>query len=164
MEKLQPKIVEGRVCPKCGKALVYRKGKYGEFVGCSDYPNCPYIEKEQPVEVVNHVCPRCGNTLVVRKGKRGEFVGCSNYPHCNYMEDMDGNPLGQEKKTVEIPEDAPLCPQCGVGHLIEKKSRWGKTFIGCSNYPSCHYIQKDPNEEATPKKNYKRTYYRKKTK
>ena len=164
MEKLQPKIVEGRTCPKCGKALVYRKGKYGEFVGCSDYPNCTYIEKDQPDEIVDHVCPKCGSTLVIRKGKRGQFVGCSNYPKCNYMEDMDGNPLGQEKKPVEIPEDAPLCPECKVGHLIEKKSRWGKTFIGCSNYPTCHYIQKDPNEEAAPKKTFKKTYYRKKAK
>ena len=77
---------------------------------------------------------------------------------------MDGNPLGQEKKQVEIPEDAPLCPECKVGHLIEKKSRWGKTFIGCSNYPTCHYIQKDPNEEVALKKTFKKTYYRKKTK
>lgn len=149
MEKLQPKVVEGRVCPKCGKPLVYRKGRYGEFVGCSDYPNCNYIEKEQPDVIPDRVCPRCGGQLVKRKGKRGEFVGCSNYPSCTYMEDLQGNPLGTEKKPVEIPADAPLCPQCHVGHLIEKKSRWGKTFIGCSNYPACHYIQKDGN---APKK------------
>jgi DNA topoisomerase-1 len=162
MEKLQPKVVEGRVCPVCGKPLVYRKGRYGEFVGCSDYPNCTYIEKDQPDMVADHVCPRCGGQLVIRKGKKGQFVGCSNYPKCNYMEDMDGNPIGQEKKIVEIPEDAPLCPQCGVGHLIEKTSRWGKKFIGCSNYPACHYIQSDPNDPA-PRKSYRKTYYRKKS-
>lgn len=156
MEKLQPKIVEGRVCPQCGKPLVYRKGKYGEFIGCSDYPNCTYIEKEKPEEVLNRVCPRCGGKLVVRKGKRGQFVGCSNYPKCNYMEDMDGNPLGKEKKPVEIPPDAPLCPECHVGHLIEKTSRWGTKFIGCSNYPACHYIQKSDEDSKTTKKTYRK--------
>lgn len=159
MEKLQPKVVEGKVCPICGKPLVYRKGKYGEFVGCSDYPTCKYIEKETPDIVADHVCPRCGGELVVRNGKRGKFVGCKNYPTCNYMEDMDGNPLGVEKKPAEIPADAPLCPECHVGHLIEKTSRWGKKFTGCSNYPSCHYIVKDENYK--PKKNY-RSYKKKK--
>ncbi len=162
MEKLQPKVVEGRVCPMCGKPLVYRKGRYGEFVGCSDYPNCTYIEKQQPDVITTHVCPRCGGQLVKRKGKRGEFVGCSNYPHCTYMEDLNGNPLDTEKKTVEIPSDAPLCPVCKVGHLIEKTSRWGKKFIGCSNYPSCHYIQKDESEPSTGKKSSRRRYSKKK--
>ncbi len=162
MEKLQPKVVEGRVCPVCGKPLVYRKGRYGEFVGCSDYPNCTYIEKQQPDVITDHVCPRCGGQLVKRKGKRGEFVGCSNYPHCTYMEDLNGKPLDTEKKAVEIPADAPLCPACKVGHLIEKTSRWGKKFIGCSNYPSCHYIQKDESESAGEKKTYRRRYSKKK--
>ncbi len=162
MEKLQPKVVEGRVCPVCGKPLVYRKGRYGEFVGCSDYPNCTYIEKQQPDVITDHVCPRCGGQLVKRKGKRGEFVGCSNYPHCTYMEDLNGKPLDTEKKAVEIPADAPLCPVCKVGHLIEKTSRWGKKFIGCSNYPSCHYIQKDESESAGEKKTYRRRYSKKK--
>ncbi len=162
MEKLQPKVVEGRVCPVCGKPLVYRKGRYGEFVGCSDYPNCTYIEKQQPDVITDHVCPRCGGQLVKRKGKRGEFVGCSNYPHCTYMEDLNGKPLDTEKKAVEIPADAPLCPVCKVGHLIGKTSRWGKKFIGCSNYPSCHYIQKDESESTDEKKTYRRRYSKKK--
>ena len=149
MAKVQPKVVEGRVCPKCGKPLVYRKGRYGEFIGCSDYPNCDYIEKEKPTVVTSHVCPKCGAPLVVRKGKLGEFVGCSNYPKCTYMEDMKGNPIVKEKKEVVIPPDAPLCPVCHTGHLIEKTSRYGKKFIGCSNYPKCHYIQKDPNEKPS---------------
>ena len=162
MEKLQPKVVEGRVCPKCGKPLVYRKGKYGEFIGCSDYPNCKYIEKDQPDVITDHVCPRCGGQLVKRKGRRGEFIGCSNYPKCTYMEDLQGNPIGKEKKPIEIPADAPLCPKCHTGHLIEKTSRWGTKFIGCSNYPACDYTEKDPSQPAT-KKTYRKTYTRKKT-
>lgn len=140
MEKLQPKIVEGKVCPECGKPLVYRKGRYGEFIGCSDYPKCRYIEKdkETPEIVPDRVCPKCGHQLVKRKSRRGEFIGCSDYPTCNYMEDMNGTPL--EHKTIVIPVDAPICPRCHKGHLIEKKSKTGQTFTGCSNYPRCRYI------------------------
>ena len=159
MEKIQPKVVEGRVCPECGSPLVYRKGKYGEFIGCSNYPKCKYIDKqkEEAEVITDHVCPKCGHQLVKRKSKRGEFVGCSNYPKCDYMEDLNGKPLVKEKKEVVIPEDAPLCPRCHTGHLIEKKSRWGKTFIGCSNYPKCRYIVADGKEENRPKKSSKTT-------
>lgn len=149
MEKLQPKIVEGKVCPVCGSPLVYRKGKYGEFVGCSNYPKCKYIDKpkDESEVITDHVCPKCGHALVKRKSKRGEFVGCSNYPKCDYMEDLEGKPLVKEKKETVIPEDAPICPKCHTGHLVEKKSRWGKTFIGCSNYPKCRYIVPSENKE-----------------
>ena len=161
MEKVQPKIVEGKVCPVCGKPLVYRKGRYGEFIGCSDYPSCTYIEKDQPDIIMDHPCPKCGGNLVRRKGRKGEFVGCANYPKCNYMEDLEGNPLGGEKQPVVIPEDAPICPECGVGHLIEKTSRYGRKFVGCSSYPACHYIQKDENA-SEEKKTYRKTFRSKK--
>lgn len=146
MEKVKPTEV-GRTCPKCGSPLVERHGKYGDFVGCSNYPSCDYIEKEAPKVVDEKVCPKCGHTLVIRQSKKGKFIGCSNYPKCNYMEDMEGKPLVKEKKKVEIPEDAPICPKCHTGHLVEKTSRWGKKFIGCSNYPKCKYIQKDEKED-----------------
>lgn len=149
MEKLQPKEV-GRSCPKCGAPLVIRKGKYGEFIGCSNYPKCNYIEKEQKEEV-NKTCPVCGAPLVKRKSKKGEFIGCSNYPKCHYMETLDGKPLVSKKEEVVIPEDAPICPRCHKGHLIAKKSRFGKTFIGCSNYPKCRYIQKESKSDESEK-------------
>jgi DNA topoisomerase-1 len=143
MEKVAPKEV-GRNCPKCGKPLVLRHGKYGDFVGCSNYPECDYIEKSKPDVIEGRVCPKCGHALVKRMGRKGPFIGCSDYPKCHYMESMDGKELTVEKKPLVIPADAPLCPVCHTGHLIERKSRWGKTFIGCSNYPKCHYIQKEP--------------------
>ena len=99
------------------------------------------------------VCPKCGKPLIYRKGRYGKFIGCSGYPECDYREDSKGRVVEKgAKKPVEIPADAPLCPRCHKGHLIEKKSRWGKTFIGCSNYPKCRYIvpskdQKDNKEE-----------------
>ena len=147
MEKIPPKPV-GRDCPKCGAPLVIRKGKFGEFVGCSDYPRCDYIEKQKPEIVPDKTCPRCGKPLVKRAGRKGPFIGCSDYPKCNYMETLEGKEIVLEKKKeVTIPADAPICPRCHTGHLIEKKSRWGKTFLGCSNYPKCRYIQKEETKK-----------------
>ena len=151
MEKIQPKEV-GRLCPKCGSPLVIRKGKYGDFVGCSNYPKCNYIEKEEK-EIIDKKCPLCGGNLVKRQSKKGEFVGCSNYPKCHYMESLDGKPLMKEKVEIVIPADAPICPRCHTGHLIAKKSRYGKTFVGCSNYPKCKYIQKNDGDEKEPEQN-----------
>lgn len=142
MEKIKPTEV-GRACPKCGSPLVIRKGKFGEFVGCSNYPGCDYIEKPKQEVMEGKVCPKCGGSLIKRHSKKGDFLGCSNYPKCHYMEDMEGHSLEQEKKEIVIPDNAPLCPRCHTGHLIEKTSRWGKKFVGCSNYPKCRYIQKD---------------------
>ncbi len=146
MEKIKP-VEVGRNCPECGAPLVIRKGKYGNFVGCSNYPTCSYIEKPEVEYIEGRVCPKCGGKLIKRHSKKGEFIGCSNYPKCHYMEDMNGKSLEKEKTETVIPEDAPICPKCHTGHLIEKTSRWGKKFIGCSNYPKCHYIQKDSNKE-----------------
>ncbi|MFA6829215.1 MAG: type I DNA topoisomerase [Bacilli bacterium] len=154
MEKVKP-VEVGRQCPVCSNPLVIRHGKYGDFVGCSNYPACNYIEKPEQEYIEDRVCPDCGGKLIKRHSKRGEFVGCSNYPKCRYLEDLDGNRIVKEKKEIVIPDDAPICPSCHVGHLIEKTSRYGKTFIGCSNYPKCHYIKKDENApESKPKRRY----------
>ena len=155
MEKIAPKEV-GRNCPKCGAPLVMRHGKFGDFVGCSNYPKCNYIEKPKPDVIEGKTCPKCGAPLVKRHGRKGDFIGCSNYPKCNYMESLDGKEISTEKKPLVIPDDAPICPKCHVGHLIEKKSRWGKTFIGCSNYPKCHYIQPEPGAKKPSKKTKKK--------
>ena len=82
------------------------------------------MEKKAPAET-GEVCPECGNPLVIRKGKFGEFVACSNYPECKYI----------KKEEVEIIEICD-CPNC-KGKIIEKKSRKGKVFYGCNNFPKC---------------------------
>ena len=130
MEKVGPKET-GETCPLCGNALVKRKGKYGEFIACSNYPECKYIkheEKEKPKET-GETCPNCGSMLVIRKGKRGEFTACSNYPKCKYI------------KQDELKELEETCPECG-NNLVERVGRYGK-FISCSNYPKCKYIKKN---------------------
>lgn len=72
----------GRYCPECGEELVVRKSKYGEFVGCSGFPNCKYNEIEK---VVVGVCPQDGGDVIEKKTRRGKvFYGCENYPKCDY--------------------------------------------------------------------------------
>ena len=107
----------GEVCPECGSPLVIRKGKYGEFVACSNYPTCKYIQKEE-VEIVEICdCPNCSGKIVEKKSRKGKvFYGCNNYPKC---------------KTAYW--DKPIdkkCPECGE-MLTEKGS-----IIKCS---SCDY-------------------------
>ncbi len=95
MEKLQPEQV-GEKCPLCGGELVYRNGRYGRFISCSNFPKCRYTrqiedkEKEKP-EPTGKICPNCGGELLKRKSRYGTyFLGCSNFPDCHYMETLDG--------------------------------------------------------------------------
>ena len=74
----------GEKCPECGSELVARTGRFGPFVGCSNYPDCKYIKKDPPKEV-GEDCPQCGSPLVEKRGRYGPFVGCSNYPECKYI-------------------------------------------------------------------------------
>ena len=107
MEKKEP-VHTGETCPECGGDLVVRKGKYGEFVACSNYPTCKYIKKEK--KEVNEICkcPKCDKGMIVeRKTKKGKiFYGCNNYPKCNYA--LWYKPTGE------------VCPKCG--ELIVEKN------------------------------------------
>ena len=87
------------------------------------------MEKKAP-EKTGEVCPECGNDLVIRKGKYGEFVACSNYPTCKYIK--------KEKKSSEEVKVIAECPKCHKD-IIERKTRKGKIFYGCSGYPKCDY-------------------------
>ena len=110
----------GEVCPECGHDLVIRKGRYGEFVACSNYPTCKYIKKEEKekapaVEVCD--CIKCGNKIVERTTRKGKvFYGCSNFPKCK--EAYWDKPVGEK------------CPECN-SMLVEKDDK-----IKCS---SCDY-------------------------
>lgn len=82
MEKKAP-VETGEMCPECGNPLVIRKGRYGEFTACSNYPECKYIKKEE-VEVKEIIdCPECGGKIVEKPTRKGKiFYGCNNYPKC----------------------------------------------------------------------------------
>ena len=109
----------GEDCPECGSPLVIRKGKYGEFTACSNYPTCKFI-KSEPREVLEICdCPNCGSKIVEKKSKRGKvFYGCSNYPKCKtaYWD----KPIGEK------------CPECGE-MLTDKK--------GTTKCSSCDYTK-----------------------
>ncbi|MFN2593340.1 MAG: type I DNA topoisomerase [Actinomycetota bacterium] len=81
----------GEKCPKCDSDLVAKTGRFGPFVGCSNYPECKYIKKEPPKEI-GEECPDCGSPLVERRGRFGPFVGCSNYPECKYIKKKTKEP------------------------------------------------------------------------
>ncbi len=116
MEKKAP-TQTGELCPECGSPLVIRKGKYGEFTACSNYPNCKYIKKEESKVVEIMDCPWCDGKIVERKTKKGKiFYGCNHYPTCKFAS-WDKPVSGS-------------CPNCG-SYLVEKNQK-----IKCS---SCDY-------------------------
>ncbi len=129
----------GDKCPLCGSDLVYKEGKYGKFVACSNYPNCKYVETES----VGRDCPDCGAPLIYKTGRFGKFISCSNYPECKHIEKIE------KEKPEEIGRN---CPECGQP-LLKRKSRYGTYFIGCSAYPKCKYIE---NIEGESKPKYTR--------
>ena len=84
-DKLPKKEVvkTGEDCPECGSPLVIRKGRYGEFIACSNYPKCKYIKQEAKEENEIIDCPNCSGKIVMKRSKRGKvFYGCNNYPEC----------------------------------------------------------------------------------
>ena len=116
MAKKEPEKT-GEVCPECNSPLVVRNGRYGEFVACSNYPECKYIKKEKQEEKVIMDCPDCDGKIIEKKTKRGKiFYGCNNYPKCKFA--SWDKPL-EEK-----------CPNCGK-YLVEKSGK-----VKCS---SCDY-------------------------
>lgn len=131
MEKIEPKKT-GEKCPECGGDLVVRKGRYGEFVACSNFPECKYIKKDEndkTGEPTGETCPKCGSPMVYKRGRYGMFEACSNYPKCKHIK-------GQEPK-----ETGEKCPNCG-SPIVIKRGRFGE-FKACSNYPKCKTIIKD---------------------
>lgn len=83
MEKKAPKLT-GETCPECGSDLVIRKGKYGEFTACSNYPTCKYIKPEKKEIVTICKCPKCEGDIIEKKTRKGKvFYGCNKYPKCD---------------------------------------------------------------------------------
>lgn len=114
MEKKAPKET-GEVCPNCGSSLVIRKGRYGEFTACSNYPECKYIKKEekQVKEIMD--CPKCGGKIIEKKTKRGKiFYGCNNYPKCKYAswDKPTGNLCKECGEPLVEKNDSEICPNC----------------------------------------------------
>lgn len=133
----------GETCPDCGNELVIKLGRFGKFKACSNYPDCKHTEpigdeKKMQEEHTGKTCPDCGKELVVKRGRYGPFLGCSGYPDCRHIDKI-------EKETGVD------CPKCGKGKIVEKRTRKGRTFYACNQYPDCEnaYWSK-PNGETCP--------------
>ena len=116
MEKKKPEET-GEKCPECGSPLVIRKGKYGQFIACSNYPTCKYIKKEnkQTEKEIICKCPKCEGNIIVRKTKKGkEFYGCDNFPKCKYASwyKPTGDKCPKCNDLLVIKNGEVICPTC----------------------------------------------------
>ncbi|MDP1608344.1 MAG: type I DNA topoisomerase [Chlamydiales bacterium] len=167
-EAVVPKILTDLDCPKCGQKLqkIWARNKY--FYGCSNYPDCDFTA---PIEAISfdkadydpnfdweQPCPNCSSPTTLRHGKFGPFLGCSRYPDCKGI-------INIPKKGEEIlkAEDMPNCPAQGCdGKITPRKSRFGKIFFSCSNYPDCDVIGNALEELPQKYANHPKTAYVKK--
>ncbi|ACZ13242.1 type I DNA topoisomerase [Sulfurospirillum deleyianum] len=116
-------VFTGEMCPECGKELVRRKGRFGEFIACSTYPTCKYtqnlkkVSESAPKEKVtlSVPCPECGGEIIERSSRRGKFFGCGNYPKCKFISNYEPT----DKK----------CPECG--YIMAKRELRKKEIYEC---------------------------------
>lgn len=114
-----PPVETDVICDKCGNKMLLREGKYGKFLGCSNFPKCRNIMPYQQEQKIFGKCPECGGDILARKSKKGKtFYSCKNYPNCKFM---SWYPTTGEK-----------CPNCQAPLIIKNK------IITCSK---CDYKQ-----------------------
>ncbi len=131
-------------CEKCGKPMALKRGRFGQFLACTGYPECKTTRKitksgaaAAPPKILDELCPECQSPMSIRQGPYGEFTACSRYPECKYI----------KRETTGVP-----CAREGCkGEILVKKSKRGKYFYGCSEYPKCDAVFWDkPIAEACP--------------
>jgi DNA topoisomerase-1 len=133
-------------CENCGRPMAPRRGRFGPFLACTGYPECKTTRKiittrqgvsaAKPDQILDETCPNCGKNLVIKQGRFGEFTACTGYPTCKYI----------KLKTTGV-----KCPK-DDGDIVERKSRRGKVFYGCANYPKCDFtLWNKPVAEPCPK-------------
>ena len=125
------------VCEKCNAKMVIKWGRYGRFLGCSNYPECRNIkrltEEDAPLseeEPTDETCDKCSSPMVIKTSRAGgKFLACTGYPKC------------KNAKPINIGVD---CPEASCdGYIGERRSKRGKVFYGCSNYPKCNFVSWD---------------------
>jgi DNA topoisomerase-1 len=167
-EAFVPKELTELSCPKCSHKLqkIWSRSKY--FYGCSNYPDCDYTA---PIEALtfkredyaddfdwDQPCPKCKSALKLRFGRYGAFLGCTTYPTCRGIVNIP-------KKGEPLPAEMPSCPAVGCdGKLAQRRSRFGKTFFSCSNYPDCDVIVNSLDDLENKYVNHPKTAYVKKSK
>ena len=153
MEQVKGKgVTTDEKCPECGKPLVIKFGRYGEFYACSGYPECRYTrdvgetaEKDGGKPEEPPKCPECEAEMVQKRSRFGLFWACSRYPECKGTRRIGGSGPAAAPKPTGVP-----CPVDGCdGEILERRSRRGRVFYGCSRYPKCDFTMWDP-PVATP--------------
>ena len=115
-----------------------------KIFACSRYPECKHTEpleeeKEMAKQYEGEICEKCGSPMALKRGKFGAFLGCSKYPECSNIKKIE--------KTTGV-----KCPKCGVGEIIERRSKRGRVFYGCNKYPDCDFaLWNRPAGEKCPK-------------
>lgn len=147
IKSLKVAIPTGENCPKCDSELLLRKGRYGEFIACSNFPKCKYTKNPDGTEIpqpeeTDEKCDKCGSMMVIKNSKRGKFLACSAYPKCKNAKSLE------PARELTVP-----CPECG-GKLQEREGKRGK-FFGCVNYPKCKFIANfEPVDKKCPECDY----------
>ena len=145
-DKMPKVLIESDVtCPNCGKKMVVRTSRYGtQFLGCSGYPECktmmPLSKEGKPVQVdekSDEKCEKCNSEMIVKIGPYGKYLQCTN-EECNHRKRL-------------LLTTGVKCPKCGQGDVIQRKSKYGKVFYGCSKYPDCDFVSwNEPVNEKCP--------------
>jgi DNA topoisomerase I len=135
-EDVKPKDIPTEIkCEKCGLPMVIRWGRHGRFFACTGFPKCKNTkplpdngdknaqEAEQNVQQTDEKCDKCGSPMVLKSGRYGKFIACSRYPECKNTRPLTTG--------IKCPKDA--------GDIVERRSKRGKIFWSCSNYPTCKF-------------------------
>jgi DNA topoisomerase-1 len=127
-------------CENCGSPMVIKWGRNGRFLACTAYPECrttkPVAGEVEAMET-DEKCEKCGSAMVIKTGRFGRFMACSGYPDCKNTKPVSTG--------VDCPKD-----DC-KGYIVEKRSRKGKVFYGCSRYPDCDFVGwYKPREKKCP--------------
>jgi DNA topoisomerase I len=129
------KVESTETCEQCGKPMVVKWGRNGRFIACTGFPACRNTRELEnggtpaaPLEPVDIACSECGKPMVRKRGRFGDFLACSGYPEC--------------KATRSVPTGI-ACPKEGcTGELVERRTKTGRTFYGCSEYKAkgCDFV------------------------
>lgn len=137
-DDIMPEKLSDEKCEKCGSPMVIKTGRFGSFLGCSNFPECkniksmdknsPEMDEKMKALTEKHkddVCEKCGSPMAIKTGRFGPFLGCSNYPKCKNIKNLNVS----EGPTI-------TCPVCKEGNIVQKRSRRG-IFYACDRYPDC---------------------------
>ena len=166
-DKKKASIPTDEICEKCGSPMVIKFGRFGQFLACTNYPECKTTREvavkkpdangtaaesgangtgAQEMEVP--ICELCSKPMALKKGRFGSFYGCTGYPECKNIRKIDKK-SGEAKTTVPPVELDEICPKDGA-KLVQRQGRFGE-FISCSNYPKCDYIKRETLGIPCPK-------------